>query len=31
MQTGVSGVALSGVVLRADDPIQKMKQILNTL
>ncbi len=31
MQIGVSGVALSGVVLRADDPIQKMKQILNTL
>ena len=31
MQTGVSGVALSGVVLRAEDPIQKMKQILNTL
>lgn len=28
MQTGVSGVALSGVVLRADDPIQKMKQII---
>ena len=28
MQTGVSGVALSGVVLRAEDPIQKMKQII---
>ena len=29
LATGVSGIALSGVVLRADDPVLKMKQIIN--
>ena len=28
MQTGVSGIALSGSVLRADDPVGEMKRIL---
>ena len=31
LQTGVSGIALSGTVLRADDPVQKMKQLINTV
>lgn len=29
LATGVSGIALSGVVLRAADPVLKMKQIIN--
>lgn len=29
--TGVTGVALSGVVLRADDPVAKMQEIINTI
>ena len=28
MQTGVRGIALSGTVLRADDPVQEMREIL---
>ena len=28
MQTGVSGVALSGTVLRADDPVAEMRRLL---
>ena len=31
LQVGVTGIALSGVVLRADDPVGKMKQIINTI
>ena len=31
LQTGVTGIALSGTVLRADDPVQKMKQLINTV
>ena len=29
MQTGVTGIALSGTVLRADNPVEKMKEIIN--
>lgn len=29
MQTGVRGIALSGTVLRADDPVREMQEILN--
>lgn len=29
MRTGVHGIALSGTVLRADDPVQEMREILN--
>lgn len=29
LQTGISGIALSGTVLRAADPVQKMKQLIN--
>lgn len=28
METGVRGIALSGTVLRADDPVQEMREIL---
>ncbi|SHK60418.1 thiamine phosphate synthase [Xylanibacter ruminicola] len=28
LATGITGIALSGTVLRADDPVQKMKNIL---
>lgn len=28
MQTGIQGIALSGTVLRADDPVQEMRNIL---
>lgn len=31
LQTGVTGIALNGTVLRADDPVQKMKQLINTV
>lgn len=31
LATGVTGVALSGVVLRADYPVEKMKEIINTI
>ena len=31
LQTGVTGIALSGTVLMADDPVQKMKQLINTV
>lgn len=31
MQTGVTGIALSGTVLRAEDPVGEMKRILNLL
>lgn len=31
LQTGITGIALSGTVLRADDPVQKMKQLINTV
>lgn len=31
MQTGVSGIALSGSVLRADDPIEEMKSIIKII
>ena len=30
MQTGVSGIALSGSILRADDPIAETKRIINS-
>jgi thiamine-phosphate pyrophosphorylase len=29
LNTGIDGIALSGTVLRADDPVEKMKEILN--
>ena len=29
LATGIDGIALSGTVLRADDPVEKMKEILN--
>jgi len=28
MQTGISGIALSGSILRADDPIKTMQEII---
>lgn len=31
MQTGVTGIALSGTVLRAEDPVAEMKQLLGLL
>lgn len=31
MQTGVTGIALSGTVLRADDPVKEMKNLLNII
>ncbi len=31
MQTGVSGIALSGAVLRAADPVEEMKRIINII
>lgn len=31
LQTGISGIALSGTVLRADDPIAEMKHIINII
>lgn len=31
MQTGVSGIALSGTILRADDPAEMTKKIINIL
>lgn len=31
MQTGVSGVALSGTVLNADDPVQEMKTLIELI
>ena len=31
MQTGVSGIALSGTVLRADDPVEEMKRLIKLL
>lgn len=31
MQTGVTGIALSGTVLRAEDPIAEMKRLLDLL
>lgn len=31
MQTGVTGIALSGAVLRAESPAEKMKQIIKTI
>lgn len=31
LATGVTGVALSGVVLRADSPVEKMKEIINII
>ena len=30
MQTGISGVALSGSILRAENPIEEMKEIIQT-
>ena len=30
MQTGVSGIALSGSILRADDPIEETKRIVES-
>jgi thiamine-phosphate pyrophosphorylase len=29
MQTGVTGIALSGAVLNADDPVEEMALLLN--
>ncbi|UKK57210.1 thiamine phosphate synthase [Prevotella communis] len=31
LQTGITGIALSGTVLRADDPISEMKHIINII
>ena len=31
MQTGVSGIALSGTVLRADNPVEEMRKILSLI
>lgn len=31
MQTGVTGIALSGTVLRAADPVEETKQIISTI
>lgn len=31
MQTGVTGIALSGTVLNADNPIQEMKNLIKTI
>lgn len=31
MQTGVTGIALSGTVLRADDPVKEMKRLLRLM
>lgn len=31
LQTGITGIALSGTVLRADDPITEMKHIINII
>jgi thiamine-phosphate pyrophosphorylase len=31
LATGITGIALSGTVLRADNPAQKMKNILNII
>ena len=31
LQTGITGIALSGTVLRADDPIAEMKHIINSI
>ena len=31
LATGITGIALSGSVLRADNPVQKMNEILNTI
>ena len=30
MQTGINGIALSGSILRAENPIEKMKEIIQT-
>ena len=29
LNTGIDGIALSGTVLRADNPVEKMKEIIN--
>jgi thiamine-phosphate pyrophosphorylase len=31
MQTGITGIALSGTVLRATDPVEEMKRIINII
>ena len=31
LATGITGIALSGTVLRAVDPVQKMKELINTI
>ena len=31
LATGITGIALSGTVLRAPEPVQKMKELLNTI
>lgn len=31
METGVTGIALSGTILRAEDPVQEMKNIINII
>ena len=31
MQTGVSGIALSGEVLNAENPVEKMKKLLRII
>ena len=31
LQTGITGIALSGTVLRADDPIVEMNHIINII
>ena len=31
LATGITGIALSGTVLRASDPVQKMKELINTI
>ena len=31
LRTGIDGIALSGTVLRADNPVEKMKEIINII
>ncbi len=31
MKTGITGIALSGSILRAECPIEEMKEIINTI
>jgi thiamine-phosphate pyrophosphorylase len=31
METGITGIALSGSILRAENPIEEMKEIIKTI